>query len=110
MSAAKVVELIAESPIGDARDVQSAEVVVARRALSLFVRMVDAERLVIWYHEPALVENARLQCVPRGGSYFALVSVAEPPRCRCLAFGPLVSLALTKSRLRSSRIGRDGCG
>jgi pyruvate,water dikinase len=24
----------------------------------------DAERLVIWYHEPALVENARLQCIP----------------------------------------------
>ena len=45
-------------------DVQSAEVAVARRALSLFVRMVVAERLVIWYHEPALVENARLQCVP----------------------------------------------
>ena len=45
-------------------DVQSAEVAVARRALSLFVRVVDAERLVIWYHEPALVENARLQCVP----------------------------------------------
>jgi hypothetical protein len=31
-------------------DVQSEEVAVARRALSLFVRMVDAERLVIWYH------------------------------------------------------------
>ena len=75
-------------------DVQSAEVAVARRALSLFVRVVDAERLVIWYvqsvsggaagaefvcagrsadrlviwyHEPALVENARLQCVPPRG-------------------------------------------
>ena len=48
-------------------DVQSAEVAVARRALSLFVRVVDADRLVIWYHEPALVENARLQCVPPRG-------------------------------------------
>ena len=48
-------------------DVQSAEVAVARRALSLFVRVVDAERLVIWYHEPALMENARLQCVPPRG-------------------------------------------
>ena len=48
-------------------DVQSAEVAVARRALSLFVRVVDAERLVIWYHEPALVESARLQCVPPRG-------------------------------------------
>jgi predicted nuclease with TOPRIM domain len=51
-------------------DVQSAEVAVARRALSLFVRVVDAERLVIWYHEPALVENARLQCVPPRGFVF----------------------------------------
>ena len=44
-------------------DVQSNEVAVARRALSLFVRRVDvdADRLVIWYHEPALMENARLQ-------------------------------------------------
>ena len=48
-------------------DVQSEEVAVARRALSLFIRAVDAERLVIWYHEPALVENARLQCVPPRG-------------------------------------------
>jgi len=31
------------------------------------VRMVVAERLVIPNHEPALVENARLQCVPSGG-------------------------------------------
>ena len=51
-------------------DVQSAEVAVARRALSLFVRMVDAERLVIPNHEPALVENARLQCVPQRGVRF----------------------------------------
>ena len=50
-------------------DVQSDETAVARRALSLFVRRVDvdADRLVIWYHEPALVENARLQCVPPRG-------------------------------------------
>ena len=48
-------------------DVQSAEVAVARRALSLFVRVVDADRLVIWYHEPALMANARLQCVPPRG-------------------------------------------
>jgi hypothetical protein len=51
-------------------DAQSAEVAVARRALSLFVRVVDAERLVIWYHEPALVENTRLQCVPPRGFVF----------------------------------------
>ena len=51
-------------------DVQSAEVAVARRALSLFVRRVDvdAERLVIWYHEPDLVEYTRLQTVPPRGS------------------------------------------
>ena len=51
-------------------DVRSDETPVARRALSLFVQMVDAERLVIWYHEPALVENTRLQCVPPGGFVF----------------------------------------
>ena len=47
-------------------DVQSDETPVARRALSLFVRRVDvdADRLVIWYHEPDLVECTRLQTVP----------------------------------------------
>jgi len=44
----------------------------ARRTRGWFVRwmVVDAERLVIWYHEPALVENARLQCVPPRGFVF----------------------------------------
>ena len=53
-------------------DVQSSEVAVARRALSLFVRRVDvdAERLVIPNHEPDSVENARLQCVPPRGFVF----------------------------------------
>jgi hypothetical protein len=51
-------------------DVQSDETPVTRRALSLFVRRVDvdADRLVIWYHEPDLVECTRLQTVPPGGS------------------------------------------
>jgi hypothetical protein len=48
-------------------DVQSAAVAVARRALSPFVRMVDADRLVIWYHEPDLVGCTRLQTVPPRG-------------------------------------------
>ena len=53
-------------------DVQSDETPVARRALSLFVRRVDvdAERLVIWYHEPDLVECTRLQTVPPRGFVF----------------------------------------
>ena len=44
----------------------------ARRTLGWFVRWAeaDADRLVIWYHEPALVENARLQCVSSGGFVF----------------------------------------
>ena len=50
-------------------DVRSDETPVARRALSLFVRRVDvdADRLVIWYHEPDLVECTRLQTVPSRG-------------------------------------------
>ena len=53
-------------------DVQSDETPVARRALSLFVRRVDvdADRLVIWYHEPDLVECTRLQTVPPRGFVF----------------------------------------
>ena len=49
--------------------VRSEEVAVARRALSMFVRRVDvdAERLVIWYHEPDLVECTRLQTMPPRG-------------------------------------------
>ena len=50
-------------------DVQSDEMAVARRALSLFVRRVDvdADRLVIWYHEPALVEMSRsTDSAPKG--------------------------------------------
>ena len=39
----------------------------ACRTQSLFVRVVDAKRLVMWYHEPAQVQNTRLQCVPPRG-------------------------------------------
>jgi hypothetical protein len=41
----------------------------ARRTLGWLVRWmeVDADRLVIWYHEPDLVECARLQTVPPRG-------------------------------------------
>jgi hypothetical protein len=40
-----------------------------RRTLGWFVRRmeVDADRLVMQYHELALVENARLRFVPQGG-------------------------------------------
>ena len=42
----------------------------ARRTLGWFVRWmeVDAERLVIWYHEPALVRMLGYRVCPQGGS------------------------------------------
>jgi hypothetical protein len=53
-----------------------------------------------------------IKLCPQGGSYFALVSLAKPPQHHCLAFGPLVILALAKSRRRSASswgMGRRVC-
>ena len=89
-------------------DVQSAEVAVARRALSLVVRMVDAERLVIWYHEPALVENARLQCVPPREFVFCASIICL--KCLSAAVLPFDAPALPAAPYREARSARVDVG